>query len=174
MTDEATAIAGQEDKVQKTPNMDLQQLLDVLVPPTSIKIVDIFGNEYNIPSACSARAQIKILQHVDKLKNNQTVKDVLDSGFHFDEISELIGIIVSVASDPEVMSGIANAFAIAHPRPYAETKKHAENQGIDFEDAADLFPVEELAGAVVPLFIRLVRKGTSAVATLNQATMGMV
>jgi len=173
VNNETATVAEIEETPQQTPNMDFQSLLDILVPPTSINITDIFGTEYNIPSACSARAQIKILQQLDKLKNNQTVKGVLDNGFSFDEISELVGIIVSVASDPEVMTGIANAFAVAHPRPYANAKARAKEEGVEFEDAADLFSVEELAGAVVPLFIRLVRKGTSAIAALNKATQGI-
>lgn len=172
MNNEAAAIAESNEVAQQTPAMDLQSLLDVLVPPTSIVITDIFGNQYSISSACSARAQIKILQQLDKLKNNNVVKSVLEDGFNFEEMSELIGIIVSVAADPEVMTGIANAFSIAHPKPYASAKDQANKNGVEFEDAADLFPVEDLAGAVVPLFIRLVRKGTSAISALNQATLG--
>jgi hypothetical protein len=173
VTNESTVIAEPEDIAQQTPNMDLQQLLDVLVPPTNIKITDIFGNEYSIPSACSARAQVKILQQLNKLKNNEAVQSALKDGLDFNEISELVGIIVGVAADPEVMEGIANAFALAHPKPYRSTCATAKEQDVEYQDAADLFSVEELAGAVVPLFIRLVRKGTSAIATLNQATAGI-
>ena len=176
MTIDSAALASEPQEPQEAqpqPDMDIQKLLDVLVPPASVEITDIFGNNYKVPSACSARAQIKILQELDGLRNNPTVVDVIRKGFYFDEMTELVGIIVRVASDPDVMAGIAKAFALAHPRPFAEASNHAKNEGFDFDDAADLFPVEELAGAVVPLFIRLIRRGTSAVQVLNRATSGI-
>ena len=158
------------EEVYRQAELDLKNLLDILVPPNSINIVDIFGNEYELPSSCSARAQIKIIKEFDKLKALPSVTEALGGGVAIGDATDLIKIIAQVAGDPAVMEGIAKAFETAHPGAYAKAKKSAKENSVKFSDAADLFAVEELAGAVIPLFIRLVKKGAQAMQTLSRAT----
>ena len=168
-TQSAAVIAPPEEEEVTTAEIDVKKLLDALVPPVSIEIVDIFGNEYKLPTACSARSQIKILNELEQLKAIPAVASLF-TGFQVADVTDVVSIIVSVAGDPAVMAGIATCFELAHPKAYARARIAADEAGTEYADAADLFPVEELAGAVVPLFIRLIRRGANAIQTLGKAT----
>jgi len=151
--------------------LDLSNLLDVLVPPSTIEVTDIFDNNYELSSSCSARAQIKILKELNGLKDLDVVQEAIGSGVVISDASDIVRLVTSVAGDDQIMSGIATAFEIAHPSAYAKAKKSAKENGVKYNDAADLFAVEELAGSVIPLFIRLVKRGAVAMQTLSRATM---
>jgi len=169
-----TAAVAQPPQPDEDSELDIQKLLDVLVPPASISVTDIFGNEYTVPSACSARAQVKILNVADGLKKNETLATTMSGDVDLADIGAIIGLVVTICADEEVMASLAKAFEIGHPIPYGNSSSKAKELGVPFDDAADLFPVEELAGAVVPLFIRLVRKGTTAVQSITKATGGIL
>jgi len=49
---------------------DLVQLfLDKLVPPTEVKIQDLYGQEYELRTKISARSQIKLVREFEKAMN---------------------------------------------------------------------------------------------------------
>jgi len=160
---------------EQVPPMDpaegIKSLLDVLVPPEELLIVDIFGNEYTVSAVCSARVQIKVLRKLDKLRELSLVQEVVgEMDFNANGIQGIIDALMRVSAEDEVVELLAGAFEIAHTLPYAKAKKSAKSNKVTFQDAADLFPVEEIIGAVVPLFIRLARRGATAIGAVSRAT----
>jgi len=151
---------------------DFQALMEMLVPPMSITVVDIFGETYEVPSAIPARAQIKVIRRLESIKSLPVASQInLEGGLNGPAIAKLI---LTLAQDPRVMAALAESFELAHPAPFAATKKRAETEGTPFEDAADLFPIEEIVGALVPLFVRLAQKAGAAVRGLGEVTNQMV
>jgi len=153
------------------PGLDLTQMLDTLVPPKTVTVVDVFGNEYEMTAVCSARSQIRILRKFEELQTLPAIAEQLGDDIAIGDAGSIAALIIKVASDPQVLSGIASAFEIGHPKTYGLAIKAAKKQGLkDVEDAADLFPIEELVAAVLPLFMRLLRKSATAINALTGAT----
>jgi len=157
-----TAPSG--DTLELGFNSDDQQqfraILDVLVPPDDIEVRDAFGNTYNLPAAVPARAQIEILRRVETIREAGILDNLnvdLAGG-----MAGMAGTLVALGSSEEVMSAIAEAFALAHPTAVAGAKAHAKKHKIKVKDAADLFPVEELVAGLIPLFARLVQRAAQA------------
>ena len=142
-------------------------LLETLVPPTNIEIIDVFGNDYKLSSSVSARKQIKILREFDKLKEISTDDLSLAEG----NVSGIVSLIVDVAMNEVVFDVVCNCFFIAHPKTVAKAKAHAENEDVEFEEnhlaVGDLFPIEEIVSGIVHLFIRLARRTGKALAVLS-------
>ena len=51
---------------------------------------------------------------------------------------------------------------MAYPILVHDLKEQAKQNGLDCEDALDLFPIEDVVGAIAPLFIRLAKKTLGA------------
>lgn len=152
-----TEVAGGADALVK--------LLDTLVPPDKVCIYDIFNKKHEFPTTISARCQIKVLREFDRIKKID-VGEI--SGI---DMSNIINTIISLASNEEVLRSISRCFAVAHPRVLASVKKRADKEKVSYEEgdfcAADLFPLEEMVSAIVPLFLRLAKRGGAAIAKLN-------
>ena len=50
------------DAIQDDIGFDFSTLIDVLVPPATIEVVDAFGNEHKLVTAIPARSQIQIFR----------------------------------------------------------------------------------------------------------------
>ncbi len=147
---------------------DFNSLVNILVPPTSIEIVDAFGNEHKVSSAISARSQIVLFRIVEDIQKCEAVMKIAGNG----SVSNAGGVasaLMYLGGDEEVMGYLAEAFEVAHPRAYAEACKSAEEQGVKVEDAADCFSVEELVSAIVPLFLRLIKRTAQAANVMQGA-----
>ena len=156
---------------EPAPTADFQALMEMLVPPTSITVVDIFGETYEVPSAIPARAQIKVIRVLESIKDLPVANQInLDEGLNGPAIGKII---LTLAQDARVMAALAESFELAHPAPFAATKQRADTEGTPYEDAADLFPIEEIVGALVPLFVRLAQKAGAAVRGLGEVTNQM-
>lgn len=142
-------------------------LLDVLDPPSEIVVTDRFGATHNLTASISARQQIKILREFERVKELPVAGEVasLDSAG-----GNIAGALVTLASDPDVLAGLARAFTIAHPRAYGEASAKAIDLRQEYEDAADLFGIEELVAGLVPLFGRLVHRSAGAIQALDGAS----
>jgi hypothetical protein len=153
------------------PGLDLTKMLDTLVPPKTVTVADVFGNEYETNAVCSARSQIRILRKFEELQTLPAIAEQLGDNIAIGDAASIAALIVKVASDPQVLGGIASAFEIGHPKTYTLAVKAAKKQGLkEIEDAADLFPIEELVAAVLPLFMSLLRKSATAINALTGAT----
>lgn len=147
---------------------DFQALMAMLVPPTTISVTDIFGETYEVPSAIPARAQIKVVRCLETIKDLPVAGQIdLDGGLTGPGIAKIL---LTLAQDERVMAALAESFSLAHPAPYAATKQRADTEGLEYQDAADLFPIEEIIGSLVPLFVRLAQKAGAAVRGLGEAT----
>lgn len=151
--------------------LDLTKMLETLVPPTTVTVVDVYGNDYEATAVCSARAQIQILRKFEELQTLPAIANQLGDDIAIGDVGSIANLIVRVASDPVVLSGVASAFEIGHPKIYTQALKAAKKNGLkEVEDAADLFPIEELVAAVLPLFLRLLRKSAGAINALTGVT----
>lgn len=143
----------------------IQGILETLVPPENIEITNVFGEKFTVSGVCSARKQIKILRQIDKIRELGTDIEIEGS------INGFINGLVSLASNDDILGILSEIFGDTYPSVLEETKKTATVNGVDFEDgkfaSADLFPLEEMAAAIVPLFIRLARRTGQAITAIT-------
>jgi len=147
--------------------IELKNVFNKLVPPVSITISDIFGTEYTIGSTVSARKQIIILREFEQIQNIQEGLELKSS-----DIAGFVDLIVSICQQEEFLLALCRCFSVAHPKLVEQAKAIADKEDVEYEEGdyapADLFAIEELAAAIVPLFIRLARRAGLAVTTVLQ------
>ena len=143
----------------------IQGILETLVPPENIEITNIFGDKFTVSGVCSARKQIKILRQIDKIRELGTDLEIEGS------VSGFINGIVLLASNEEILGILSEVFGDTYPRELEQSKKTAKKNKVEFEEgkfaSADLFPLEEMAAAIVPLFIRLARRTGQAITAIS-------
>ena len=142
----------------------LKTFLEDLVPPKEVRVSDVLGNEYDIICSVSARKQIKILREFDKIEEMKGV-EVKDE-------DNILKAIVKIASNEEYLKILCRCFKIAHSKVLNQSKAKADKVDYEYEEgdflAADLFSIEELATAIIPLFIRLARRTSQALQKVIQ------
>jgi hypothetical protein len=149
---------SEEKTTEPTEALEKDALLDfleTLVPPENINFENVFGDKFKYPSMVSARKQIKILRIFDSLQ------EVDLDGLVFTDVQSVVDSIVKVATNETVLKGINDCFVIAYPKAIDRSIVKAKKNKYDYEEefaAADLFSIEELASAIIPLFLRLVKK----------------
>ena len=143
----------------------IQGILETLVPPENIEITNIFGDKFTVSGVCSARKQIKILRQIDKIRELGSDLEIEGS------VSGFINGIVSLASNEDILGILSEVFGDTYPKELELSKKTAKKNKVDFEEgkfaSADLFPLEEMAAAIVPLFIRLARRTGQAITAIS-------
>ena len=156
-----------DTEIKETEQQDLlnsiKNFLATLVPPTNIVIEDIFGNSYELACSVSARNQIKILREFDKIKD-------IGSDFKFSadgSVGSLVDNIISIATDDQALLIICRCFSLGHGACLEQVKEVANANSTPYDAGdmacADLFALEELVTAIVPLFIRLAKRASQAV-----------
>lgn len=136
--------------------------LERLVPPEKIEIEDIFGNIYSLPTSISARSQIKVIRVFEGM-----MEKVDRTKFKFPDpinAATLLTAFINISSDDTVMNSIETCFKVAHPKVLKKALSKFDGKS---GSAADVFSIEELLSGVVPLFIRLIRKGTGVMAKIS-------
>jgi len=143
----------------------IQGILETLVPPENIEITNIFGDKFTVSGVCSARKQIKILRQIDKIRELGSDLEIEGS------VSGFINGIVLLASNEDILGILSQVFGDTYPKELELSKKAAKKNKVDFEEgkfaSADLFPLEEMAAAIVPLFIRLARRTGQAITAIS-------
>ena len=167
-TDESVEPKVGTSFVASDSGMDFHELINILVPPDEISVTDIFGKTHHLPSSCSARAQIKIIREFEAIKDLPVAENAMSSVSANSGMAGVVSALVSVATDPQVLGTIASSFGLAFPATVAEVKKTAADAGLEFEDAADLFAIEELVSAIIPLCFRPMQRGVQAMSALNR------
>jgi hypothetical protein len=156
----------------------LQSLVDKLVPPKEVRIVDLLGNAYLVPGVVSARRNIQVTRHLQQVLGEPAVKRAvtnMDALLVGGDLGASIFHIVGLVTSDEVIGHVARAFEVAHPDVLARARQAAVPDGgvydpkADQRDAADLFAVEELATALLPLFVGLLKRSVQALAAVGGA-----
>lgn len=152
--------------VETVPSVDpLMSMLNTLIPPESVEIHDVFHNKYSCATSVSARAQIKVMREFDKIKN-------LDIGSINANAQSIFDTIMKIAVNEEVLETLSRCFALSHPHILKTTIDYADSQNFPYEKgdsaAVDLFALEEIVTAIVPLFLRLARRTGQALQAIGQ------
>ena len=83
----------------------------------------------------------------------------------------IIDTIMKIASNETVLETLAKCFSIAHPHVLKQTMAHADKLGFQYESgytaSVDLFALEEIVTAIVPLFLRLARRTCQAMKAIG-------
>ena len=138
----------------------LRSLFDTLVPPKTITLLDALGNEYTARGSLPARAQIIVMQHLQRLwEADATALQVESTG---NGVADAVSAVVAMAADPVTLDGICAAFAAAHPRLLKAASDALVAEGFDAtDDPAELFPLEELVAGLLPFFIRFAARAAN-------------
>lgn len=140
----------------------IKNLMETLVPPDDVTITDIFGTEYQVSTKISARSQIKIIRELEKCSD-------IDLGV--DSVQELSipTLIFKVAGNEDLLNMVGHCMKIAYPIIVSNAEQIATEKGVSFEEpsAVDLFSVEEVVSAIIPLFLRVAKKTGSVIQILN-------
>ena len=168
MSDEPAADAVPETptpKVEIDPAkamQDLRALFDTLEPPDRITINDILGNSYSVRGVLPARAQIIVVQHLQRLWDNEVSTAALTSG----DAATIAGVVMQLAINEGVLDGLSEAFAVAHPGAVEGARQAAKADGLDSTHPADLFAIEEMVAGLVPFFVRFVARAAGLVSAV--------
>ena len=167
-TEQTEEISEEEIKTNEEISIDIDKLLEKLVPPDEIVILDIFGNEYKKPAIVSARKQIKVIRSFQKALSFAGESKLNMS----DGVVSLIDYIVEIATDEKVMDCLGDCFTYAYPDVVEKSVVYAKDASIsvDQNPALDLFSIEDIAGSIIPLFVRLAKKSGGAIKILTSLT----
>tara|TARA_R100000278_G_scaffold82201_1_gene63230 strand:- start:1768 stop:2289 length:522 start_codon:yes stop_codon:yes gene_type:complete len=149
---------------------DLVQLfLDKLVPPTEVKIQDLYGQEYELRTKISARSQIKLVREFEKAMKEIKLNELFSAEQEITSAS-IVNALMKVAIKDEVMNSVDKCFQIAHPNAFDTAKKNAKNDEYAPKKPTplDLFSLEDILSAILPLFLGLIKKGANLLTLLAQ------
>ena len=149
---------------------DLVQLfLDKLVPPTEVKIQDLYGQEYELRTKISARSQIKLVREFEKAMKEIKLNELFSAEQEITSAS-IVNALMKVAIKDEVMNSYDKCFQIAHPNAFDTAKKNAKNDEYAPKKPTplDLFSLEDILSAILPLFLGLIKKGANLLTLLAQ------
>ena len=141
----------------------LKGLFANLVPVDHVEITDIFGVRHKIATTISARNQIKVLRIIEDVKD-------IEFNLNISDETNILEMLLSLAGNENFLMAIGKCFDLAYPHVVLELKKQAEENGYECEDALDLFPIEDVLSAIIPLFIRLAKKTIGAFQNLEMAS----
>ena len=148
----------------------IKNIIENLVPPDEILIVDVWGEEHKLPATCSARSQIKIMRIFEDLKDI-TLPENLAIDAEALSIKDFVGLLGKLITNDYVFESVCRCAQLAHPKLIAELKAKAESQNMDIDEATpagDLFPIEEVITMIVPLFLRIARRGAQAIQKMTE------
>lgn len=157
------AAVGNDDVTPEEAMSQVKALLEVLEPHESIEVADAFGGVHTLGALLPARRQVRVMRELEALANRSFDRDDMPD---FGAGAEgMIGAIVILAADEDILDSLSRAFALAHPEVMTRAAEAAAAAGVPAErceHAADLFPVEEIVSGLVPFFLRLAKRLLSA------------
>ena len=135
-------------------------LLRRLDPPETVELQDVYGNTFTVRPVLSARKQIAVLRHAEKLMKLGAgdTSTMAVSG-----IEDIGAVLIRLSDNEEVLNVLCAAFEAAHPHIVVNSRDSATDAGDAPEGGgvahvADLFAIEEIVGGLVPFCIRLATK----------------
>lgn len=143
----------------------MRTLMESLVPPDDVTITDIFGTEYTVTTKISARSQIKIIRELESCAD-------IDLGVSSIQELSLPALVFKVAANEQLLEMVGRCMSIAFPLVVSNAEATAKEKGVAYEEpsAIDLFSVEEVVSAIVPLFLRVAKKTGSVLTILSALT----
>jgi len=135
---------------------DISTMLDALIPPTTVSVLDVNGKEHNLPGAISARRQVVVFREFQNIWKNEKVAEHL-SGAEDYAISNIINAVMLVSFEEEVLESLGRAFKAAFPE-------------VSGDDPLDRFSVEEVVTALVPLFMRFIKRAGKTLVGIGELT----
>lgn len=153
----------------------LLALFDTLAPPDlDVKIRDVAGTEHTLPAALPARRQIEVLRAIEKMKDavvNDAALVELADAFNGQITGKALMVaigrgVVALCANDGILNGIEAAFTKAHPEV---VKRALQNAGLDpaTHCAADVFAIEDLVAGLLPFFVRLMKRGATAISAMG-------
>ena len=131
----------------------IRALFATLVPTERLELQDALGNRYEARAVLPARAQIIVMQHLQRLWEMEDLPDL--GAFTQGGVAGIVGVLMQLAADEQVLNGLSEAFAAAHPAVLQQARDAYTSTGGDKgAHPADLFPVEELIAGLIPFFVR--------------------
>ena len=141
----------------------LKSLMDTLVPPDNLEITDIFGETYKVSTNISARSQVKIIRELEQVKDMELGLGDLTN-------LDVPSVVFKVAGNEQLMIMMCTCLQLAFPAVVANTEAKAKKKKVPFEQPspADLFGLEEVVSAIIPLFLRVARRTGQAITALSK------
>lgn len=147
--------------------MDLESLIERLVPKEGVKISGISGTEYEIPSRVGARKQVRATRKLRDLVSKMS-SDGIAVSMDGDGIKAFANAIIEDDED-EYIEGLFEVFKSAFPKIVDNEKSVCEDHGVAFENEADLFALEDLVEALLPLSLRAASRMMQLANQVNKA-----
>ena len=165
----AEEVQEQKQNVGAVYDKDtITNILNVLVPPENITITDVFGDEHNVPSTTSARAQIKIMRLLETIKDVQVDDSIT---LEVASVNDIVSVLGKLIMNETVFDVICKSAQLAHPKLVKKLVEKAKDEDVDFEEdmpLADLLPIEEVISIIVPLFLKIARRTGQAINKLAE------
>lgn len=145
---------------------DIRGFFDTLVPPTSNKITDIFGEEYNLRTVIPGKTQILLARQIESVELPDGL--IPKNGMTMDGIANGL---VRAASSQKNFDMICGIVKTCHPQLEAQVRaRHAEPKDESdtlgtCNDIGEMFAIEDMVGSVLPFFIRLLAKASALMKT---------
>lgn len=138
----------------------LWALVDTLVPESTTTITDYLGRTYVVPSDLPGRQQVRVIRRLRDLlvlPQMAPVREALGSG----DVGRILDAALDCLEDEQVAAAIDEVFDAAFPGlvPDAGDRR-----------PLDLFPVQEIALALLPFAVRLVRRIGGVVQAMGAPT----
>ena len=172
------ADVEKKEEVQAQPDpraaMDaIRDLFATLDPPAEMEITNVYGTTLKVRNSVSARCQIRAMRELEKLVSLTSSPEMQDLASSAGSgIGGVVGFLVRAAMNEAVLDALCGAFAEAHPSVVEVARKDAAANGEANAaklHVADLFPVEEVVGGLLPFLLRLIRKGVTVLSSLTQS-----
>lgn len=139
----------------------LRQLIDTLVPPKEIRVVDVTGAEHVCPAAIPARLQsratAKLMEILDLPATSASMKGLsgMETASPAEQIQAILGVAKTLMGNEQVLDLVAEVVGIAFPAVIQAATTEAKALGINVKNAADLFEIDQLIGLLSPFIVRL-------------------
>ena len=164
MTAESAELVEETPDIGEEALQQVSSLLQRLIPADTVEIEDIFGNQYRVRAVLPARRQVKVLRHLEKLMQ------ISSTGIDMSEVRQMdvgniAALFLSLAENDDVLDSLCAAFQEAHPKVVEAAHKAQPTE--EKADVADLFPLEEVIGGLVPFFARLASKMMTMVGSMT-------
>jgi len=132
----------------------IQELLDIIEPRDRVTITDFLDNQYEVRTVLPARRQIKVFRCLEELASKgMTLSDGSSGG----RMEAFLGALREVLNDDDALTLFGKAFTLAFPETSKAALDRIESADVDI-DVLDLFPLEEMVEALLPLLLRLPRR----------------
>jgi hypothetical protein len=157
------AEAELEQKLQDALSVDgiasrFWKIVEVLAADDTQEITDAAGNCYTVRTTIAMRQQLIVFRCIREIMETRAegAGDLMELGKEGD-IAGALTAVLTMIDDEKVIDLVEKAFTVAFPKAVQDAIANAGENGEPL-GAVDLFPVEEIVGALLPFAARLVKR----------------